>query len=177
MKQITSIEVYRNRWMSVREDTTELGDGSRGIYGVVDKPDFAIVVPYADRGFWLVEQYRYPVQRRAWEFPQGSWGTERGGSQEDLARTELREETGISAVDMLHLGHCFAAYGFSSQGFDVYLATSLTLDHPDREQTEQDMTHAWVTEEELREMIQAGDVVDAATITAYALFRIQGNSV
>lgn len=177
MQQVTSTEVYRNSWMSVREDTTLRSDGSRGVYGVVDKPDFAIVIPHADGGFWIVEQFRYPIQRRAWEFPQGSWGINGSGSQDDLARTELREETGISATSLQHLGHCFGAYGYSSQGFDVYVATSLTLDQPEREQTEQDMIHTWVSETQFVDMIRTGTIVDAATIAAYALFRIAFNSV
>lgn len=171
IQQLTSTEVYRNNWMSIREDTTLRSDGALGIYGVVDKPDFAIVIPYADGGFWMVEQFRYPIQRRAWEFPQGSWATDSAGSQDDLARSELREETGILAGHLQHLGHCFGAYGYSSQGFDIYLATALTLDQPDREHTERDMIHDWVSEEAFVEMIRTGAIVDAATITAYTLLR------
>lgn len=59
--------------MSVREDVVRRGDGSLGVYGVVDKTDFAVIIPRDEHGLWLVEQYRYPAQRRAWEFPQGSW--------------------------------------------------------------------------------------------------------
>jgi hypothetical protein len=73
MRMTSSREVYRNPWIRVREDRVELTDGSPGVYGVVEKPHFALVLPYADEGFWLVEQFRYPIRRRAWEFPQGTW--------------------------------------------------------------------------------------------------------
>ncbi len=53
--------MYANRWMAVREDQILRHDGTYGIYGVVQKPDFALIIPYADGGFHLVEQYRYPV--------------------------------------------------------------------------------------------------------------------
>jgi hypothetical protein len=36
--------VYENRWMRVREDTIRRRDGSIGIYGVVEKPDFVVIV-------------------------------------------------------------------------------------------------------------------------------------
>jgi hypothetical protein len=52
----SSREVYRNPWMTVREDEIVRDDGSLGNYGVVDKPDFALVIPQDDTGFWLVEQ-------------------------------------------------------------------------------------------------------------------------
>lgn len=38
--------VYENRWMKVREDETLRPDGTKGIYGVVEKADFAPIVPY-----------------------------------------------------------------------------------------------------------------------------------
>lgn len=169
MKRVSSREVFRSPWMSVRDDEIVYADGSPGRYGVVDKPDFALVIPFDGNGFWLVEQYRYPVQRRCWEFPQGSWGDGASGSRSALAAAELREETGMTADEVRHLGHLFGAYGFCSQGFDVYLATGLHAGPPQREATEKDMQHRWVGEGELVEMIQDGRVVDAATVAAYGL--------
>ena len=45
MQTLSSRIVYRNRWMSVREDQIRRDDLSEGIYGVVDKPEAAIVIP------------------------------------------------------------------------------------------------------------------------------------
>jgi len=176
MKTISSREVYRNAWMSVREDEVVRADGSTGIYGVVDRPDFALVIPQELDGFWLVEQFRYPVGRRAWEFPQGSWGAGASGSTIDLARSELAEETGLRAGNLRHLGHLYKAYGFCSQGFDVYLATDLQTGAVAREQTEQDMVHRAVSEQEFRRMIQIGEVVDGGTLAAYSLLSLHRQS-
>ena len=41
VRTTSSREVYRNPWLRVREDTVERDDGSHGIYGVVERPDFA----------------------------------------------------------------------------------------------------------------------------------------
>ena len=58
--------------MTLREDDIRRPDGSTGIYGVVDKPTYALVIaPDGDR-FHLVEQFRYPLGLRRWEFPQGT---------------------------------------------------------------------------------------------------------
>lgn len=173
MRTRGSREVYRNAWMTVREDTVERDDGSPGLYGVVDKPDFALVVPAEGDGYWMVEQYRYPVRRRAWEFPQGSWSGGVAGSVEDLARAELEEETGRRARTWHHLGHLYGAYGFCSQGFDAFLATDLYAGVLAREGTEQDMRHRLVPEDELRAMIRAREVVDAATLAAYGLVLLE----
>jgi 8-oxo-dGTP pyrophosphatase MutT (NUDIX family) len=79
VEQVRRRIVYRNPWMVVSEDEVRRADGSPGIYGVVEKPDFAVILPRTPNGFWLVEQFRYPVGRRAWEFPQGSWSHEAQG--------------------------------------------------------------------------------------------------
>ena len=62
IKTLGSRVVYENRWMRVREDAIRRRDGSDGIYGVVEKPDFAVIVPVEDDGrIHLVQQYRYHV--------------------------------------------------------------------------------------------------------------------
>jgi 8-oxo-dGTP pyrophosphatase MutT (NUDIX family) len=162
--------------MSVREDDVVLPDGQPGVYGVVDKPDFALVVPREDDGdLWLVEQYRYPVQRRSWEFPQGSWGPAAvGGGPGELAAAELREETGLRATTWQHLGRLHEAPGFCSQGFDVWLATGLVAGLPQREVTEQGMRTRRVTRAEFRRSVRAGELVDAATLAAFALLELAG---
>ena len=175
METTSSREVYRNAWMSVREDGVVLPDGQPGLYGVVDKPDFALVVPREDDGsLWLVEQYRYPVQRRSWEFPQGSWpASGSAGGAAELARAELREETGLLAGRLEHLGRLHEAPGFCSQGFDVWLATGLVAGPPEREATEQGMRTQRETDAELRRMVRDGERVDAASLAAYALCVLQ----
>ena len=160
--------------MSVREDEVVLPDGQSGLYGVVDKPDFALVVPREDDGsVWLVEQYRYPVGQRSWEFPQGSWPAGATGSAAELAAAELREETGLLAARMQHLGHLHEAPGFCSQGFDVWLATGLVPGPPEREATEQGMRVRCVTDDEFRAMVRTGALVDAGSVAAYALCLVQ----
>ena len=53
--------VYENRWMRVREDAIRRRDGSAGIYGVVDKPDFVVIAPVEAGVVHLVQQFRYPA--------------------------------------------------------------------------------------------------------------------
>lgn len=169
MRTTGSREVYRNPWTRVREDTVVREDGSTGVYGVVEKPHFALVIAAEADGFWLVQQHRHPVGRRCWEFPQGTWSHGRSGTPEDLARAELAEETGLRAVDLRHLGHLDVTPGLSNQEFDVWLATGLTPGPTAREATEADMVHAFVPEAELVDRIRSGGFTDAPSLAAYAL--------
>ncbi len=165
----SSREVYANRWLRLREDEIVYPDGSIGIYTVVDKADFAMVLPSADGGFWLVQQFRYPVGRREWEFPQGAWPTGRDGTPEQLAAAELAEETGFTAGRVVHLGRLYASYGYSSQSYDVFLGADLTAGDPNREHSEGDMVHAWRSEDEVRSMISSGEFRDSHSVAGLAL--------
>ncbi len=163
-----SREVYTNRWMRVREDAVEFPDGAHGIYGVVEKPDFVGIVPVDTAGcIHLVQQYRYPVQGRYWEIPQGSWEDRPGVDPEKVALAELREETGLSAGHLTRVGHLFAAYGFSNQGYHLYVATDLKQGEAAREPTESDMISRGFTVPEIRRMIAEGQIKDATTIAAF----------
>jgi ADP-ribose pyrophosphatase len=166
-----SAVVYRNRWMTVREDKTLRHDGATGIYGVLEKPDFAIVLPHVDGGFHLVEQYRYPVRGRYWEFPQGSWETKPDADPLELARGELAEETGLTAGTMTPIGHLYTAYGYSGQGFHVILATELTAGEPDLEETEAGLISRWFSEDEIWQLVAEGRFKDSPSLAALALFQ------
>jgi 8-oxo-dGTP pyrophosphatase MutT (NUDIX family) len=169
VRTTSSREVYRNPWIRVREDRVERADGSTGTYGVVEKPHFALVIPAEDGGFWLVEQFRYPIGRRAWEFPQGTWTAGSAGTAEELARAELAEETGLRAGRLRHLGHLDIAPGLMTQEFDVWLATDLTQGLTAREPSEADMVSAFVDEADLGARIRDGRFTDGPSLAAYSL--------
>jgi len=169
-----SREVYRNPWLRLREDDVVREDGSTGIYAVVEKPDFAVVIPAEPGGFWLVEQYRHPVGRRSWEFPQGTWPAGGGGTREELACAELAEETGFRAGTLEHLGHLDLAPGLSTQEADVWLATDLTPGPTARESTEADMRMAFVPAAEFTAMVRDGRFADMPSLSAYALLLLRG---
>jgi ADP-ribose pyrophosphatase len=165
--------VYRNRWMTVREDQIRRGDGSLGVYGVVEKRDFAVIAAVQDEHVLLVEQYRYPVGARHWELPQGSWET-MDDDQPALARAELRQETGVVADSLAHVGHLYLGYGFCTQGYDVFLATGLHRQLPELDPEEQGLLSRPFTVREFERMIRNGAIPDAATVAAFGLLRLKG---
>ena len=104
IQRIASREVYRNDWMTVREDEVRRPDGSRGIYSVIDKPTYALIIARDGERFRLVEQFRYPLGLRRWEFPQGTAPGRAHLEPAELAHRELREETGLRADSMIRSG-------------------------------------------------------------------------
>lgn len=175
--EITALEsrvVYQNRWMTVREDAIRRQDGSEGIYGVVEKPNFVVVVPMGDDGsLHLVEQYRYPVAARFWEFPQGAWEQQPDADPLEVARGELREETGLLAEEMTCVGHLFQGYGYATQGCRIFLARRLQRTTVQLDPEEQGLITRDFPLPEVVKMIENGQIKDAMTIAALALLRLK----
>lgn len=175
IRRLSSRVVYENPWLRLREDEIERvgGDGAavRGVYALVDKEDFALVVPWDGERVTLVGQERYTLGRFSWELPQGGVA---GASPEEVARTELAEETGLRAGSLRHLGRLDNAVGMSSQGFHVWVATDLEQGRPAPEAEEVGMTTRQVTAAELDALILVGEVTDGSSIAGWALARMAG---
>lgn len=171
IRTLSSREVYRNPWLRVREDEIERSNGAKGIYGVVDKDDAAVILPIEGETVYLVEQYRYTIGERALELPQGGWETA-GVDPEELARGELREETGLVAATMIPLGALWIAYGFAKQRQFVYLATGLTQAETDPDPEEHDLVVKTTTVTEFEGMLLDGTIQDTCTLAAWGLYKV-----
>ncbi|BBY93208.1 ADP-ribose pyrophosphatase [Mycobacterium gallinarum] len=169
IETVASRQIYRNNWFSLREDDIRRPDGSDGIYAVVDKPTYALVIAQQGDRLHLVEQYRYPLGMRRWEFPQGTVQDDTDPEPFELAARELREETGLRAEAMTIIGQLDVAPGMSSQRGLVFHATGITEGEHAREHEEQDMRSAWFARTEVERMMRDGDITDAQSIAAYAL--------
>lgn len=174
-RTVRSRVVYRNRWMTVREDviarTGPDGEERPGIYAVVEKPPAAVVVPWDGTHVHLVGQHRYPLDAWSWELPQGAVEAE-GVDPETVARTELREETGFLAGRLERLGAMAFAPGMADQRFVAWLATDLTPGPAEPEPEEEGLlVPGTATPDELDAAIVDGEIVDAATIAVWFLAR------
>jgi ADP-ribose pyrophosphatase len=175
IKTISSREVYRNPWATVREDIIERNDGTRGLYGVMDKDPACIIIPIEhtpDGDFlWLVRQFRYTVQDTYFELPQGGWEIA-DVDVEEMARGELREETGLVAKRMTKLTDLWIAYGAMRQSHAVYLAEGLTQGETERDPEEHDMTVHRVSVAEFEAMLLDGRVMDNCTAAAWGVYLV-----
>ena len=79
----------------------------------------------------------------------------------------LREETGLRAASVEHLGRLYFAYGISNQHVDVWLATGLEPGPQDLEDTEHGLRVERVPIAELEARIARGEVADAASVAAW----------
>ena len=175
IKTISSREVYRNPWTSVREDIIERSNGDRGVYGVIDKDPACIVIPLErtreGEFLWLVRQFRYTVGETYFELPQGGW-EQADVDPEAMARGELGEETGLRAESMTQLATLWIGYGVMHQMHHVFLAEGLTQGEHDRDPEEQDMTVHRVPVAEFESMLLDGRIMDNCTAAAWGVYRV-----
>ena len=168
---ISSREVYRNHWMRLREDEILRSNGEPGIYGVIEKEDASIILPIDQGRVWLVEQFRYTIEERALELPQGGWEME-VDDPEELARGELREELGLDAAEMTYLGWLWIAYGFTRQKQHIFLASGLTTAEKDPDPEEHDLLVRSVTVDQFEQMMREGTIRDSCTLAAWGLYQL-----
>lgn len=175
IKTISSREVYRNPWTRVREDIIERSNGERGLYGVVDKDPACIVIPLERTGegdfVWLVRQFRYTVGETYFELPQGGW-EQAEVDPEEMARGELREETGLRAERVTELARLWIGYGVMRQLHHTFLAEGLSAGEHDRDPEEHDMTVHRVPVREFEAMLLDGRIMDNCTAAAWGVYRV-----
>lgn len=117
---------YGNKWFKVYEHQVIRPDGQIGTYNVVSAGRLAtgILPLWPDGSLTLVGQYRYPLDEYSWEIPEG------GGSFDvdplEIARQELREETGIEANTWEYLGRMHTSNCFMDEVCHLFLAKDLT---------------------------------------------------
>lgn len=170
MRRLGSRIAYQNPWMTVREDAIELADGTESVYGVIEKPTYALIVAVDHGDVILVRQYRYPIDAWSIEFPQGTASSPER-SPEETAVSELREETGFSARRMQSIGRFHHAVGYSIQEGHVFLAEDLTEGPQELDATEQGMEVVRWPIAKADDEIASGTISDVASIAAWHLAR------
>ena len=172
IKTLSTRVVYRNHWLRVHEDEIERSNGAKGIYGVVDKDDCAVIIPLDGEHVYLVEQYRYTVKAQCLELPQGGWETA-DVDPEELARGELQEETGLRADRMEYLGWTWVAYGYARQKQHVFLATGLHPGTSTPDPEEHDIQLHRVSIAEFEQKLRDNTITDACTLAAWGLWLLK----
>jgi 8-oxo-dGTP pyrophosphatase MutT (NUDIX family) len=170
-KRESSTLVYRNHWIKVHEDKVIRPDGKPGIYGYLEKPPGAFIIPQeADGSIYLLRQFRYPVNTIVTELPCGV--IENSSDPFGEAQRELFEETNITAGKIEKLGQFFVGAGHETTAIQVFLATNLDtgkLSTGRQEGNEAILEVIRVSREEIIAMIKNGELNCGISLAAIML--------
>jgi 8-oxo-dGTP pyrophosphatase MutT (NUDIX family) len=151
--------------MQVREDDVLRPDGQPGIYGVVEIRPSVGVLALNDHGeAALVGQWRYPTGRYGWEIV-------RGGSSDgetdllEVARRELREETGYDAALWSRMGEVDVNNGITTDVQHLFLARQLTFCGVRLDPVEEIETR-WLPFDQVVQMALDGSITEVCSVAA-----------
>jgi ADP-ribose pyrophosphatase len=132
----------------------------------------AVAIPRRGETFGLLRLFRHAPRAEGLEFPRGF--AEQGLSPEENIRKELREEMGAQVTAVTYLGSVQADTGLSAGCAQVFLAETAEAAAAVGHEGIRELL--WLTKEELRQKISAGEITDGFTLSALTLLQsVQGS--
>lgn len=164
-KTLTTREIYKNKWMRLREDIAEMPNGQTTLYGVCEFGQCVAVLPFVDAEHVLmVRQYRYTHrENHRWEMPSG--GVHAGETPEQAAQRELMEESGFRAGRLEKVSTYYTTKSVTDEIGHLYLGYELTPAELPPDDTEF-FERAVLPFAEVLELVKASEIRDSMTVIA-----------
>ena len=164
-KTIKTREIYKNKWMRLREDIAELPDGRTTIYGVCEFGECVGVLPFLDdQNVVMVRQYRYVHQEnQRWEMPTG--GIHPGETAEQAAQRELSEESGYHAGQLTWLSSYHTSKSICHETAHLFVGRQLEKASAPRDETEF-LEQAVMPFSEVLHLVETSEIRDSMTVIA-----------
>jgi 8-oxo-dGTP pyrophosphatase MutT (NUDIX family) len=163
-------EILMNgRAFTIRRDTMKTPDGHETKFDIVEHGGSVIIIPMdADGNLLFVRQYRHAAGMDLLELPAGT----RDGNEpfEECAAREIREETGMEAGTLIHVGSFYLAPGYSTEYMGVFLATDLKH-NPLEADDDEFLSVEKIPIKEAVQMAERGDMPDAKSLAALLMAR------
>lgn len=158
-------EIYRNRWLRLREDIAVMPNGRTTLYGVCEFGECVGVLPFVDHAHVaMVRQYRYPQREsHRWEMPTG--GLRPGETPEAAAQRELMEEAGYRAGRLAWVSTYYTTKCVTDEIAHLYLGHDLASASLPPDETEF-IERAVLPFESVYQMVCTSEIRDSMTVIA-----------
>lgn len=156
--------LLQGRAFKIRRDTLKTPDGRETKFDIVEHGGSVVIVPVdADGNILFVRQYRHAAGMDMLELPAGT----RDGDEpfEDCAAREIREETGMEAGKLIHVGSFYLAPGYSTEYMGVFFATDLKH-NPLEADDDEFLSVEKIPAKEALKMAEKGEMPDAKSLAA-----------
>ncbi len=152
-------------------------------WSVVHRKPAVVIAPLTHDGrFVLIREERIPIRRAIWSFPAGQIDGMLEPDEEsirEVARRELREETGYELADggeLVSLGYFFSSPGFTDE-LCYFFAARPVQARPDgalHDANEAILDCREFSADVLRQMVADGEIQDSNTLSLWARLVARG---
>ncbi|PYJ11744.1 MAG: hypothetical protein DMF06_01750 [Verrucomicrobia bacterium] len=173
-KIVSSETHFQNDHLAVvTEETQSPARSKPRKWTVVHRKKAVVIAPMTPEGkIILIHQERIPIRAAIWEMPAGQIDDANDRDMDvirEVARRELREETGFELADggeLISLGDYFTSPGFTDEQGYFFLARPVRLGAEDhsRDESESILDCRAFSADELRRMIDDNEIRDANTL-------------
>ena len=161
---IESERIYEGAILNLRRDKVTAPSGTAYREIVEHNGAVAIVALTEDNNIVMERQYRYACGRDVLEIPAGK--IDKGETDPVAAALrELKEETGYTASEIIHMGDCNPSCAYSEEVIHIYLMRGLTKGERALDDDE-DIELFEMPFDEVYEMGVRGEIVDSKTLAA-----------
>jgi len=160
-KFVSTRQIYKNPWITVREDAVIRPGGKDGIFGVITFNDSITVLPIdSNNNLVLAREYKYGVGRYVVETVSGAVDDDETPLQ--AAKRELAEEVGLCAKDWISLGIINPVTTVVEAVNHIFIARELDdcPTNPDEGEIIEKLTVAYA---EARRMVIEGEITHATS--------------
>lgn len=163
--------VFKGKILNLRRDTVTTTSGRLVSREIVEHLAAVTIIAVNKRGkLAMVSQYRYPVDKRMYEFPAGL--IDKGESAEAAAERELQEEIGYKPGRLVKISRFYTSPGFTDEKITLFLATDL-IESKLPEDDDEDIKVDWFSVQEIERMCSTTRIFDAKTILGFYLYCVK----
>jgi ADP-ribose pyrophosphatase len=155
--------LYKGKIIDLKIEDVILPDGKKAKREIISHPGGSSVICEKDGKILLVKQFRAPYKEVVLEIPAGKLNP--GENPEETAIRELEEEGGIKAKSVTLLFKFYPSPGYTDEIIYVYKAEDFIETKQNLDEDEF-LSSAWYTKEELKNMIENGEIKDGKTLIA-----------
>ena len=176
-KTISKKIVYKSKFLKVREDQI-LEGGKKGIYSIISrdtKGGVSVIAQDKKKNFYLVKQWRYPINKETIEFTAGV--IEKNETPLQASKRELFEELGLVSKSWTFLGKYNESNGFCTVEMYPYLAENIEIKDTNFQNNEEYTEMLKLSEKDLHQYIKFGKITDDLTLATYSKYLVYKNKI
>lgn len=156
-------------WLRVKNVTYKLpNDQIVENYYIVEKPPVAVVIPVRDNKTFLIKEYERGVAQVGYKFPGGR--IDEGEDAKTAAARELKEELGIEAKSLVHLGTSHVDPGLMPTTADYFLCNDFEERAEEKVDDDKELFEGeWVDLSKIGDQIATNEIKNSFVIVGFAL--------